>query len=153
VGATQRLAKLGIVLPSPMPPAGAYVPARRVGDLLYVSGHGPIDGDKIVTGKVGSELDLATARHAARLTGLSILATLKAELGSLDRVVQVVKVFGMVNAAPGFEQMPAVIDGCSELLVEVFGKAGQHARTAVGMAELPFGIAVEIELIAAVRDR
>jgi enamine deaminase RidA (YjgF/YER057c/UK114 family) len=100
---------------------------------------------------VGTDLDLAAGRGAARLTGLSILATLRAELGDLDRVDRIVKVFGMVNAAPGFEQLPAVIDGCSDLLLEVFGERGVHARSAVGVAELPFGIPVEIELIAAVR--
>ena len=115
---------------------------------MHVGGHGPVNGDEIVIGKVGSDLDLAAARRAARLTGLSILATLQAELGDLDRIARIVKVFGMVNAAPGFHQLPAVIDGCSELLIEVFGDAGQHTRSAVGMAELPFGIAVEIELMA-----
>jgi enamine deaminase RidA (YjgF/YER057c/UK114 family) len=99
---------------------------------------------------VGGELTLEEGRRAARLTGLSILATLEQELGDLDRVVRIVKVFGMVNAAPGFTETPAVIDGCSDLFVEVFGDAGRHTRSAVGLAELPFGIAVEIELVAEV---
>jgi enamine deaminase RidA (YjgF/YER057c/UK114 family) len=105
----------------------------------------------MVRGKVGSDLTLEEGQHAARMTGLSILATLNAELGDLDRIERVLKVFGMVNCAPGFNQMPAVINGCSDLLVEIFGDAGRHTRAAVGMAELPFDIAVEIELIARLR--
>jgi enamine deaminase RidA (YjgF/YER057c/UK114 family) len=105
----------------------------------------------MVTGKVGGGLTLEDGRRAARMTALSILATLQAELGDLDRIDRIVKVFGMVNAAPGFNRTPAVIDGCSDLLVEVFGEAGRHTRSAVGMAELPFDIAVEIELTARLR--
>ena len=142
---------LGIRLPNVFPPAGNYVGCVVDDGLAYVGGHGPIDGTDIVLGKVGGELTLEDGRRAARMTALSILATLAAELGDLDRVERVIKVFGMVNVAPGFHQMPAVIDGCSDLLVEVFGEAGRHTRTAVGLAELPFGIAVEIELIARVR--
>jgi enamine deaminase RidA (YjgF/YER057c/UK114 family) len=100
---------------------------------------------------VGATVTLEEGRRAARLTALSILATLQAELGDLDRVERIVKVFGMVNVAPGFNQTPAVIDGCSDLLVEIFGDAGRHTRSAVGMAELPFDIAVEIELTARLR--
>jgi enamine deaminase RidA (YjgF/YER057c/UK114 family) len=96
---------------------------------------------------VGEAIDIEAARHAARLTGLQILATVRAELGSLDRVVRVVKVFGMVNCAPGFNNTPAVIDGCSQLMIDVFGEAGIHTRSAVGMGELPFGICVEIEAV------
>ena len=150
MGIAARLEALGIVLPAPFPPAGSYVPAVLQGDLLHVGGHGPIDGDEIVRGKVGADLDLAGGRRAARMTGLSLLATVQAELGDLDRVRRIVKVFGMVNVAPGFDQMPAVIDGCSDLFLEIFGEAGRHTRSAVGMASLPFGIAVEIELIAQV---
>jgi enamine deaminase RidA (YjgF/YER057c/UK114 family) len=113
-----------------------------------VGGHGPIDGDHIIRGKVGGDLSLEAGRAAARLTAMSILATLQEELGDLDRIERIVKVFGMVNVAPGFNQMPVVIDGCSDLLIEVFGEAGRHTRSAVGLAELPFDIAVEIELIA-----
>jgi len=119
--------------------------------LLYIGGHGPIDGEHLVRGKVGGDLSLEQGRNAARLTALSILATMQEELGDLDRIERIVKVFGMVNVAPGFVQTPAVVDGCSDLLVEVFGEAGRHTRSAVGLAELPFGIAVEIELIARVR--
>jgi len=119
--------------------------------LLYIGGHGPIDGEHLVRGKVGGDLSLEQGRNAARLTALSILATMQEELGDLDRIERIVKVFGMVNVAPGFVQIPAVVDGCSDLLVEVFGEAGRHTRSAVGLAELPFDIAVEIELIARVR--
>jgi enamine deaminase RidA (YjgF/YER057c/UK114 family) len=104
----------------------------------------------VIIGTVGGDLTLEEGREAARLTALSILATMHDELGDLDRVRRIVKVFGMVNVAPGFDRTPAVIDGASDLLVEVFGEAGRHTRSAVGMAELPFGIAVEIELIAEV---
>jgi enamine deaminase RidA (YjgF/YER057c/UK114 family) len=144
----ERLTELGVVLPEAFPPAGNYLACVVDGDLVYVGGHGPIDGDRIVRGKVGGDLSLDEGRQAARLTALSILATLQKELGDLDRVGRIVKVFGMVNVAPGFNQTPAVIDGCSDLLVEVFGQAGRHTRSAVGLAELPFDIAVEIELTA-----
>ncbi|MGZ4676021.1 MAG: RidA family protein [Acidimicrobiia bacterium] len=145
-----RLTELGIRLPEVFPPVGNYVGCVLDGGLLHVGGHGPVHGDRIVTGKVGLDVDLATARDAARMTGCSLLATMRAELGDLDRVRRIVKVFGMVNVAPGFTQTPAVIDGCSDLLVEVFGDAGRHTRSAVGLAALPFDIAVEIELVAAV---
>ena len=146
-----RLDQLGIVLPPVVPPAGSYLPCSQLGSTLYVGGHGPANGEEIVIGKVGSDLTLEEGRRAARLTGLSILATLQQELGDLDRVARIVKVFGMVKVAPGFNQTPAVIDGCSDLFVEVFGDAGRHTRSAVGLAELPFGIAVEIEVIAELR--
>lgn len=148
MGATARLAELGIELPPVFPPATSYVSCVVVDSMVHVGGHGPVHGDEVVRGKVGRDLDLEAARRAARLTGLSILATLRDELGDLDRIDRIVKVFGMVNTAPGFDQTPAVIDGCSELLLEVFGERGRHTRSAVGLAELPFGIAVEIELIA-----
>ena len=146
---SDRLEELGIVLPPPFAPAGNYVPCVIHGDVVHVSGHGPVAGDEIVRGKVGGDLDLAGGQRAARLTGLSILATLQAELGDLDRIHRMLTLFGMVNVAPGFDNTPAVINGCSDLFVEVFREAGQHARSAVGMAELPFGIAVEIEITAA----
>ena len=131
-----------------MPPAGLYVSAVISGGLLHVGGHGPIAADgSMITGKVGTDVDLDTAKHAARLTGLQLLAAARVELGSLDRITRVVKVFGMVNCAPGFTNTPAVINGCSELFQEVFGEAGVHTRSAVGMAELPFDIATEIEAI------
>ena len=118
---------------APNPNVGCVV----VDDMVHVGGHGPVHGNEVVRGKVGADLDLAAARHAARLTGLSILATLQDELGTLDRIDRIVKVFGMVNVAPGFDQTPAVIDGCSDLLLEVFGDRGRHTRSAVGLTELP----------------
>jgi enamine deaminase RidA (YjgF/YER057c/UK114 family) len=148
---SERLRELGLVLPPVFAPAGNYLGCVVDGELVYVSGHGPVDGERMVSGKVGADLTLDEAVEAARMTGLSILATLQAELGSLDRIEQILKVLGMVNCAPGFNQTPTVIDGCSNLFVEVFGEAGRHARSAVGMAELPFDIAVEVELIARVR--
>jgi enamine deaminase RidA (YjgF/YER057c/UK114 family) len=147
----ERLRELGITLPPVFPPAGNYLGCVVDSGIVYVGGHGPIDGQTIIRGKVGRDLSLQEGRQAARLTGLSILATLRAELEDLDRIARIVKVFGMVNVAPGFNQTPAVIDGCSDLLVEVFGAAGRHTRSAVGLAELPFDIAVEIELIARLR--
>ncbi len=119
----ERLVKLGIVLPPVFPPAGNYLACVIVDDMVYVGGHGPIAGSDIIRGKVGANLTLEEAREAARVTATSILATLRAELGDLDRIERIVKVFGMVNVAPGFNQTPAVIDGCSDLLVEVFGDA------------------------------
>jgi len=145
-----RLAELGIVLPPASPPVANYLACSRSGDLLFVGGHGPTDGEQTIVGKVGTDLTLEEGRAAARMTALSLLATMRAELGSLGRVQQVVKVFGMVNVGGDFDQTPAVIDGCSDLLVEVFGDRGRHTRSAVGLAALPFGIAVEIELIARV---
>jgi enamine deaminase RidA (YjgF/YER057c/UK114 family) len=143
-----RLRELGIELPVPMTPGGNYVPAVIAGDLIFLSGMAPVREDgSLVCGKVGDGgLDLETARKAAWLTGLQILATLRAEVG-LHRVRDVVKVFGMVNCMPGFNRTPAVIDGCSGLLVDVLGPSGRGARSAVGMAELPSDIAVEIEAI------
>jgi enamine deaminase RidA (YjgF/YER057c/UK114 family) len=145
---SERLLELGITLPAVFPPAGNYLGCVIDDDLVYVGGHGPIDGAHVIHGKVGGDLSLEDGYQAARLTSLSILATLQHQLGDLDRIARIVKVFGMVNVAPGFNQTPAVIDGCSDLLLEVFGEAGRHTRSAVGVAELPFDIAVEIELIA-----
>jgi enamine deaminase RidA (YjgF/YER057c/UK114 family) len=147
----ERLRSLGIELPPLLAPVGSYLGCVVDGGLVYVSGHGPIAGDQVINGKVGGELTLAQGRAAARMTALSILATLQTELGDLDRIERIIKVFGMVNVAPGFDRTPEVIDGCSDLLVEIFGDAGRHARSAVGLAELPLGIAVEIELIARLR--
>lgn len=148
MSAEARLTELGIELPTLMTPAGLYRSSVRVGDLIFLSGAAPVRPDgSLVLGKVGGTIDLETARHAARLVGLQLLSALKAELGSLDAVSQVVKLLGMVNCAPGFNNTPGVIDGCSELFIEVFGEAGRSARSAVGMAELPFDLAVEIEAI------
>ena len=148
----QRLTELGITLPEVRPPAGAYVPAVRTGNLVFLSGAGPIGDGEIVTGKVGDTVDLDRAVHAARLVGLQLLAGLRWVLGSLDKVTRIVKVLGMVNCAPGFNNTHAVIDGCSTLLLDVFGDAGKHARSAVGQAELPFDISVEIEMVVEVSD-
>jgi enamine deaminase RidA (YjgF/YER057c/UK114 family) len=148
-----RLRELGIELTEVFPPAGKYVGAVRIGSLVFLSGAGPVRPDgTFVSGKVGRDVDLDDAKDAARLAGLQLLAVLRMELGSLDRVTRVVKTLGMVNCAPGFNRTPAVIDGCSELLIEVFGEAGRGARSAVGLAELPFDIAVEIELVVEVSD-
>ena len=149
---TERLAELGIELPPVFPPAGNYVSCVVVHGMVHVGGHGPIGGPERFVGKVGSDLTVEDGYRAARATGLSILATLAAGLGDLDRIERFVKVFGMVNVAPGFTRTPEVVDGCSDLLVEVFGEAGRHTRSAVGLAELPFHIPVEIELVAKLRD-
>jgi enamine deaminase RidA (YjgF/YER057c/UK114 family) len=149
---TERLVELGIVLPTVSPPAGNYVGCVVVDGMVHVGGHGPVGGPERFTGKVGGGLSLEDGYRAARATGLSLLATLQAELGDLDRIERFVKVFGMVNVAPGFNRTPQVVDGCSDLLVEVFGEAGRHTRSAIGMAELPFDIPVEIELIARLRS-
>lgn len=143
----RRLIELGIELPPPPQPAGSYVTVVRTGNLLHTSGHGPgRPAGGFVTGKVGEDLDVAAAADAARLTGLNLLATLRAELGTLDRVERVVKVLGMVNCGPSFGEHPKVLNGCSDLFVAVFGDAGRHVRSAVGMSSLPFGMAVEIEI-------
>jgi enamine deaminase RidA (YjgF/YER057c/UK114 family) len=147
----RRMQELGLVLPAVFPPVGNYLGCVVDDGIVYVGGHGPVDGDIVIQGKVGGTLSLEQGQAAARMTALSMLATLQAELGDLDRIERIIKVFGMVNCAAGFNQTPAVIDGCSDLLVELFGDAGRHTRSAVGMAELPFDIAVEIELIARVR--
>ena len=146
-----RLAELGLELPPVSPPAGNYLGCVVVDGLVHVGGHGPVGGPERFAGKVGGDLTLEDGYRAARATALSILATLADELGDLDRIGRFVKVFGMVNVAPGFTRTPEVVDGCSDLLVEVFGPAGRHTRSAVGMAELPFDIPVEIECIATLR--
>jgi len=147
VSVEQRMKDLGIELPPVFAPVGNYLGCKRTGDLLYVGGHGPVTDGGVIRGKVGGDVTLERAREGARATALSLLATVRAELGSLDRVKQVVKVFGMVNCAPGFNRTPEVIDGCSDVLVAVFGDAGRHTRSAVGLAELPFDICVEIEMV------
>jgi enamine deaminase RidA (YjgF/YER057c/UK114 family) len=149
--AEARLAGLGDPLPSPFPPAGRYVNAVRVGNLLFLGGHVPVGADgTVVLGKLGADLGLEEGRHAARLAALSALATLRAELGSLDRVRRIVSLRGVVNATLDFTGHTPVIDGASEVFLEVFGDAGQHARLAVGVASLPANLALEIELIVEV---
>lgn len=144
-----RLAALRLELPPAPKPAGVYRPVVLAGNLAYVSGHGPLKADKtLITGRVGAELTLEAGQTAARQTGLAILATLRNELGSLDRVRRVVKVLGLVNSTPAFFDHPKVINGCSELFAEVFGSEhGVGARSAVGVNALPGNIAVEIEAI------
>ena len=149
-----RLAELGIELPDTPAPVANYVPGVRTGNLLYLSGIGPAaraDGTSPV-GKVGRDLTVEQGYEAARLTGLNIISRMKGELGDLDKVKRVVKMLGMVNSDPDFNQQPATINGCSDLLVEVFGDRGRHARSAVGLAALPNDIPVEIEVIVEVED-
>jgi len=144
-----RIAELKLELPPAPKPVAVYKPLVVAGNIAYVSGHGPLKTDKtLITGRVGADLDLAAGKAAARQTGLAILATLREQLGSLDRVKRVIKVLGMVNSTPQFGEHPAVINGCSELFAEVFGRDnGIGARSAVGMGSLPGNIAVEIEAI------
>ncbi|MGC4106471.1 MAG: RidA family protein [Thermomicrobiales bacterium] len=139
----QRLIDLGIELPTPVSPAANYVRWQITGNLLFIAGTGP--ANDIKKGKVDSEVSVEEAYQAARSVGLQILATAQAALGSLDRITNTVKVLGMVNADPDFEQHPQVINGCSDVLVEVLGEAGRHTRSAVGFGSLPNRIAVEIE--------
>lgn len=141
-----KLKQLGITLASVTPPMANYVNAVRTGDLLFLAGKGPGP----VKGKLGREFTIDQGYQHARAVGLALLAVMKAELGSLDKVKRVVKVLGMVNAVPEFTDHPKVINGCSDLFVEVFGDAGKHARSAVGMGSLPMGIPVEIEVIVEV---
>lgn len=144
----KRLERLGIELPQASPPVANYVNAVRTGDLLFMSGKGPLKPDgSLIVGKLGDDLSVADGYAAARLTGLNLLAALKREVGTLDRVRRIVKVLGMVNAVPTFQDHPKVINGFSDLMVDVFADRGRHARSAVGMGSLPDGIAVEIEMI------
>ena len=147
--AEARLSELGLELPPAPEPKGVYRALVIVGNLAYTSGHLPVGSDgSIVTGRVGAELDQQAGYEAARQIGLGILATLRKELGSLDRVRRVVKVLGVVNCTAGFDQQPAVINGCSELFAELFGpEMGVGARSAVGVGSLPLGVPVEIEAI------
>jgi len=144
-----RVAELKLELPPAPKPVAVYKPLVVAGNMAYVSGHGPLKADKtLITGRVGADLDLAEGKAAARQTGLAILATLREQLGNLDRVKRVIKVLGMVNSTPQFGEHPAVINGCSELFADVFGRDnGIGARSAVGMGSLPGNIAVEIEAI------
>ena len=143
-----RLAELGLSLLTPATPIANYVPSKRVGNLLYLSGQGPRDAaGRLMIGKVGRDIGIEEAYTHARLTGLNLLSVAHQALGDLGRVVQVVKLLGMVNAVPEFDDHPAVINGCSDLFVAVLGDAGRHARSAVGMGSLPGGISVEIEAI------
>jgi enamine deaminase RidA (YjgF/YER057c/UK114 family) len=146
----QKLKALGITLAAVTPPVANYVNAVRTGNLLFLAGKGPAGSP---AGVVGRDFSIEQAYQHARSTGLALIAVMKDELGSLERVKRIVKVLGMVNAVPGFTDPPKVINGCSDLFVEVFGERGKHARSAVGMAALPGNIPVEIECIVEIGDR
>ncbi len=150
--ADERLAALGLTLPEPTLPVANYVPSVRAGDLLYISGQVSIDAGGGIRGVVGEEIDLETARRAARLCGLNLIAQMKAALeGDLGRVRRIVKLGGFVQAGPGFFEIPQVVNGCSDLMVDVFGEAGRHARSAVGVYRLPMNFAVEVDAVVDVR--
>ena len=149
----QKLAQLGIDVSTPPTPVANYVPAVRTGNLVFVSGQGPRRADgSMITGKVGDAVSTDEAYEAARLCGINLIAGLRTQVSDLGQVKRVVKLLGMVNADPGFNDHPKVINGCSDLLVEVFGEKGKHARSAVGMGSLPNQISVEIEMIVEVED-
>lgn len=151
--AEKTLARLGHNLPETPRPMANYIPTRRVGTLLYTAGMGPTVGGEIkFKGKLGRELTLEQGIEAARLTILNLLSALKAELGDLDKIEHIVKLTGYVNSAPGFDKQPLVINGASDLLVQVFGERGKHARTSIGVSELPSGIPVEIDLVVEVAE-
>ena len=150
MSAEKKLTELGITLGPVTPPVANYVNAVRTGNLLYLAGKGPAGN---VAGIVGKDITVEQAYGHARTTGLNLMAVMKDELGSLDRVKRIVKVLGMVNAVPGFPDQPKVINGCSDLFVEVFGERGKHARSAVGMGSLPNNIPVEIEVIVEVEAK
>ena len=147
----QRLKELGLELPAVSAPVATYVNAARTGNLLFLSGKIPLTADgKMLKGKVGADVTTEEAAGHARLVGLHLIAVLKAELGSLDKVRRVVKLLGMVNSAPDYGDQPKVVNGCSDLFVEVFGDKGRHARSAIGVGSLPNGVTVEIEAIVEV---
>jgi len=147
----QRLKELNLELPAVTPPVATYVNAARTGNLMFLSGKVPVDGSgKFLTGKVGKDVSTEEAAKHARLVGLHLIAVMHHELGSLDKVKRVVKLLGMVNAVPEYGEQPKVINGCSDLMVEVFGDKGRHARSAIGVGSLPAGVTVEIEAIVEV---
>ena len=153
MGAESRLKELSIVLPELQKPVANYLPYRLVGNVLYLAGQGPRDSKGVqLTGNLGVDISIEEGYRRARLVGLGLLAAMRDALGSLDRVDFIVKLLGMVNAAPNFNDSPKVINGCSDLFVEVFGEAGRHARSAVGNVMLPNQISVEIEGIVAVKS-
>ena len=153
MSAESKIVELGLQLPEAPKPGGNYTPVVQIGDLCYVSGHGPLTVEgTMLTGRVGSEVTQDDGYTAARQVGLTMLATLKQYLGSLDRVQRMIKVLGMVNAAPDFQNHPKVMNGFSDLMVEVFGDDGRAARSAVGMGSLPGNISVEVEAIVQVSE-
>lgn len=145
---SDRLQSLGIELPPAGPPAASYVMAATTGNTVFVSGHIAKKDGKVITGKLGENMDTDAGKLAARGIAIDLLATLENHLGSLDKVKRIVKVMGLVNSTPDYTEQHLVINGCSELLVEVFGDAGKHARSAFGVSQIPLGACVEIELIA-----
>jgi len=148
----KRLKEMGIELPTSTAPVANFVRAVRSGNLVFLSGHGPRKADgSYITGKVGREVSIEQGREAARLTAINLLSTLKGEIGDLNQVKRIVKVLGMVNAGESFTEHPQVMNGFSDFIVSVFGERGKHARSAVGMVSLPFGMAVEIEMIVEVK--
>jgi len=150
---SDRLVELGLTLPEVAVPLASYIPAQRSGDMVYTSGQLPlVDGELIATGKVGAEVDEATAIECARVCALNALAAIVSVVGDIDRVTRVVKVVGFVASAPEFTGQPAIINGTSNLLGEIFGDAGVHARSAVGVAVLPKDAPVEVEMIVEVSD-
>lgn len=144
-----KINDLNLKLPKMQPPVANFIPVRKTGNWAYVSGHAPVDsiGNICMTGKVGKELSVAEGYQAARLATLACLSSLQTALGSLEKIKGIVKIVGFVNSADGFGQQPQVVNGASDLLVEIFGEQGRHARSAVGMAELPSNIPVEIEMV------
>jgi enamine deaminase RidA (YjgF/YER057c/UK114 family) len=146
----QRLAELGIVLPQPVAPVANYVPFVQTGNLVHISGQISLDANGGLKGTVGTDVDLETAQQGARLCGINLLAQMKAAVGDLDRVKRVVKLGGFVQVSQDFTDIPQVINGCSDLMVEVFGDAGRHARSAVGVYKLPLGFSVEVDAVVEV---
>ena len=148
-----KLKELGLQLPTPPTPIASYVPWRRAGQFLYLSGQGPRDeAGQISIGRLGRDCSVERGYADARCVGLQLLATIRAAIGSLDHVEAVIKLLGMVNAEPDFGDQPKVINGCSDILVEVLGERGKHARSAVGMGSLPNGMTVEVEAIILIKD-
>lgn len=147
----QKLAELGLELPQPAAPVASYVPAVEVGGMLYISGQLPFIDGKVVTGRLGENVSLEAGEAAARACGIMLIAQMKAALGSLNRVERIVKLGAFIASTPEFNAQPKVANGASDLMVQVFGAAGQHARSAVGVPVLPLGAAVEIDAIVAVR--
>jgi len=153
MNAEAKLKKMGLELPSPTKPVANYVSAVRTGNLVFLSGHGPLREDRtMITGKVGADLTLEEGYEAARRVALGLLSSLKTEIGDLDKVRRVDKLLGMVNCTPDFLDQPKVINGASDLLVELFDDKGRHARSAVGMNALPMNISVEIEMVVEVEE-
>lgn len=148
---SQRLSELGLTLPEPAAPVAAYVPAVESNGLLHISGQLPFDQGQLLTGRLGEDRDLEFGQRAARLCGIMLIAQMRAALGSLDRVERVVKLGVFVNSASSFTDQPKVANGASELMEQVFGEAGRHARSAVGVPVLPLAAAVEIDAVVAVR--